>query len=71
MNALRIVVLGVMLLTVGACSHLSEKEQKMLSGGAIGAAGGAALGLVTGGSWVAGGLIGAAAGTVVGAVLPK
>ena len=71
MNALRILVLGVALIGLGACSHMTEKEQKMLSGGAIGAAGGAALGLVTGGGLVAGGLIGAAAGTVAGAVMAK
>jgi osmotically inducible lipoprotein OsmB len=50
------------------CAGMSYTEQRMLSGGAIGAAGGAAIGAATGGSPAAGAAIGGAAG-VVGGVL--
>jgi hypothetical protein len=71
MTSLRSIVILLAILGLGACSDLSKREQKILSGGAIGAAGGAAIGALTGGSWVAGGLIGAAGGAAVGAILPK
>lgn len=55
-------------LTLGACENMSETQQRTLSGGAIGAAGGAALGAVTGGSAAAGALIGGAVGAGAGYV---
>lgn len=55
---------------LSACSGLSQREQRALSGGAIGAAGGAAVGLITGGSALTGALIGGAGGAAVGALLP-
>ena len=55
-------------LLLAGCGNLSQREQRTLSGGAIGAAGGAALGAVTGGSAVMGGVIGGAAGAAVGAL---
>lgn len=55
---------------LSACSGLSAREQRALSGGAIGAAGGAAVGVITGGSVVTGALIGGAGGAAVGALLP-
>ncbi|HVO03708.1 MAG TPA: hypothetical protein VMT54_16005 [Candidatus Cybelea sp.] len=45
---------------------MNGQEQRTLSGGAIGAAGGAGIGLLTGAP-VAGALIGGAAGAAVGA----
>ena len=54
------------LLAMTACSGLSTSEQRMLSGGAMGAAGGAALGALTGGSAVVGAVLGGAAGTAGG-----
>lgn len=60
------VLLGAALL--GGCSNLSHRENRALTGGAIGAAGGAAIGAVTGGSAVVGGLVGGAAGAAVGAL---
>jgi len=56
------------LLATSACSGMSTREQRTLSGGAIGAAGGAAIGAVTGGSAIWGGVLGGAAGAVVGAL---
>ncbi len=61
-------VLAAALLTLTACSGMSNTQQRMLSGGAIGAAGGVALTALTGGSLVAGGLIGGAGGAAVGAL---
>ena len=54
------------LMTAG-CSGMSGQEQRTLSGGAIGAAGGAGIGLLTGAP-IAGALIGGAAGAGVGAL---
>ena len=53
---------------LGGCSNLNHRENRALTGGAIGAAGGAALGAVTGGSAIYGGLLGGAAGAAVGAL---
>lgn len=61
-------ILATALLTLTACSGMSTSQQRMLSGGAIGAAGGVALTALTGGSLVAGGLIGGAGGAAVGAL---
>lgn len=64
-----LLVLAAALLS--ACSGLSAREQRALSGGAIGAAGGAAVGVITGGSALTGALIGGAGGAAVGALLPN
>lgn len=55
------------LLTSG-CAGMSPREQRTLSGGAIGAAGGAAIGAMTGGSPMIGALIGGAGGAAIGAI---
>jgi osmotically inducible lipoprotein OsmB len=61
-------VVVLMGLSTSACSNMNNKEQRALSGGAIGAGAGAALGLVTGANpWVLG-AIGAAGGAAVGAL---
>lgn len=62
-------LLALLALPLAACSGLSAAQQRMLSGGAIGAAGGVALTALTGGSLLAGGLVGGAGGTAVGALL--
>jgi hypothetical protein len=59
--------LAVVLATTAGCSGMSGQEQRTLSGGAIGAAGGAGIGLLAGAP-VAGALIGGAAGAGVGAL---
>ncbi len=59
-----VLVAGVLL---GGCSNLNTREQRTLSGGALGAGVGVAAGALTGGSWLAGGLIGGAAGAAIGA----
>ena len=61
-------LVAVLALLTAGCSNMNNKEQGALSGGAIGAGAGAALGLVTGANpWVLG-AVGAASGAVVGAV---
>lgn len=59
-------VLALLAATATGCSNLNQQQERALSGGAIGAAGGAVVGALTG-SWVAGALIGGAGGAAVGA----
>lgn len=66
--------LTAVLLTVAmlyGCAGMSYTEQRMLSGGAIGAASGAAIGAATGGSAAAGAAIGGAAGVVGGVIVDQ
>jgi osmotically inducible lipoprotein OsmB len=61
----------LLLLCTGAlagCSGMTQIQQRTLSGGAIGAAGGAALTALTGGSVLLGTALGAGAGAAVGAL---
>lgn len=58
----------VVCLAVTACDHMTQQQQRALSGGAIGAAGGAAIGVLAGGSLLTGALIGGAGGAAVGAL---
>lgn len=64
----RLVLVGAMALSIAACDNMSRGQQRALSGGAIGAGGGAAIGALTGGSAVSGALIGGAGGAAVGAL---
>jgi len=61
-------VFVTMLAVTAACSNMSNTQQRALTGGAIGAAGGAGIGLLTGAP-VAGALIGGAAGAGVGVLM--
>lgn len=66
----RALVAAVVVASLAGCSNLSATEERVLSGGAMGAVGGAAVGALTGGLGVGagaaiGGAIGAAAGYVV------
>lgn len=67
MNVLTMLLLTVLIagLLVG-CAGMSTQQQRVLSGGAIGAGTGAALGVITGGSVAGGAAIGAAGGAVGG-----
>lgn len=60
--------LAVLILALAGCSGMSEREQRTLSGGAIGAAGGVAIGALTGGSALLGGVVGGAGGAAIGAL---
>ena len=68
---LRIVVILLTVSMMYGCAGMSYTEQRMLSGGAIGAAGGAAIGAATGGSPAAGAAIGGAAGVVGGVIVDQ
>ncbi|MBN8889682.1 MAG: hypothetical protein BGP12_15460 [Rhodospirillales bacterium 70-18] len=68
---LRVLVLVLAAGSLGACSGLTSREQRVLSGGAIGAAGGAAITAIAGGPILLGTAIGAGAGAVAGAVIPN
>ncbi|HEV7372629.1 hypothetical protein [Arenibaculum sp.] len=68
MRKTTIAVLMLALAGTSACSGLSDMEQRALSGGAIGAAGGAAIGVLAGGSLLTGALVGGAGGAAIGAL---
>jgi hypothetical protein len=60
----------MLVLAFGAtgCSNMTRMQQRALSGGAIGAAGGAAIAAMTGGAVIPGALIGAGGGAAIGAL---
>ena len=64
----RVALAVALIAPLAACEGMNRQQQRALSGGAIGAAGGAALGAITGGSAVTGALIGGAGGAAVGAI---
>ncbi|MBB6249913.1 hypothetical protein [Nitrospirillum iridis] len=64
-NAVIVVVAGSLL---AGCSGLTARQQRALSGGAIGAAGAAAVTAIVGGPVLAGAAIGAAGGAAIGAL---
>lgn len=53
------------------CAGMSYTEQRMLSGGVIGAGAGAAIGALSGGSGTTGAVIGGAAGVVGGVIVDQ
>lgn len=61
--------MAVALLT--GCSGMSNTQQKMLSGGAIGAAAGAGITAIAGGNPIWGAIGGAAVGTAGGYLMSK
>jgi hypothetical protein len=60
-----------LLFATAACSNMSQQEQRALSGGAIGAGAGVALGWITGANPLVTGALGAAGGAAVGALTTK
>ena len=62
---------GVMLLALGACSGMSNTQQRVVSGAGIGALGGAAVTGLTGGCISCGAAIGAGAGAVGGYIVDQ
>lgn len=64
----RVLVLALVLVMIATagCASLTPQQQRMLSGGAIGAAGGAVLGAI-GGSAALGAAVGGGAGVAAGA----
>ncbi len=64
----KIAVVAVIATLSAGCSNLSHRENRALMGAGIGAAGGAVVSSITGGSPWVGGLIGGAGGAAVGAL---
>ena len=52
-----------------ACTNMTKTEQGIVSGGALGALGGAGIAAIAGGSGTMGALIGAGAGAIAGGVI--
>ncbi len=72
MKILRTLIIVFLLLgLIAGCAGMSSREQRVLSGGAIGAGAGAAVGAVTGHSVLGGAAIGAAAGAVGGLIVDE
>jgi hypothetical protein len=64
-NIALVVIAAIML---AGCSGMNRQQQRALSGGAIGAAGGAAIAAIAGGPVLLGAGLGAAGGAAVGAL---
>ena len=60
----------VLTLALSACANMTNQQQRSWSGGAMGAAGGAAVAALTGGSAGLGALIGGGGGALIGALIP-
>jgi hypothetical protein len=67
----KLVVALTMVSLIAGCSGMSTSQQRMLSGGAIGAGAGAAVGALSGGHTATGAVIGGAAGVVGGVLYDK
>ncbi len=61
----------VLVVLLAGCSGMSTQQQRMLSGGAIGAGAGAAVGGISGGSATTGAILGGAAGVAGGYLYDK
>lgn len=71
MSVKRISLISLVLVAafgLSACSNMSTQTQRALSGGAIGAAGGAGLAYMTGGPILGAALVGGGAGAAIGAL---
>ena len=68
MRTMKLIVAAVLVVGLAGCANMTRQQQRALSGGAIGAAGGVLLTAATGGSLLTGGLIGAAGGAAIGAM---
>lgn len=70
-EAPRAAALAVLLVGLAACSNLSETQQRVVTGGAIGTAVGAAGTVMTGGCVACGAAIGGAVGAGTGYVIDQ
>ena len=68
MRSMRVLVLTVLIFTTG-CAGMTPQQQRALSGGAIGAGGGALFGGITGGSPTVGAVVGGAIGALTGILM--
>jgi osmotically inducible lipoprotein OsmB len=67
----RVAVLALTVLGLGACSNMDQMQQRMVSGGAIGVTAGAVTTVVTGGCVACGMAIGGAVGTAGGYIVDQ
>jgi hypothetical protein len=65
----KLIGVSVVAISLAGCSNLTPEQQRVLTGSAIGAAGGAVVTAVVGGPVLLGTAVGAAGGAVVGAVV--
>jgi osmotically inducible lipoprotein OsmB len=66
MRTLKYLIALVLALSTAGCVGMSPRQQGTLSGGAIGAGGGALIGGIAGGSPAVGAVLGGAAGALTG-----
>jgi hypothetical protein len=71
MRSVKMLLVAALMFIVAGCAGMTPTEQRMLSGGAIGAGTGAAIGGLTGGDAGAGAAIGGAAGVIGGAIVDQ
>ncbi|HQT40381.1 MAG TPA: hypothetical protein PK231_13200 [Acidocella sp.] len=64
----RLILVALCAVSLAGCDHMNHQQQRMLSGGAIGAVGGAAITAVVGGPVLVGAALGAGVGAVAGGV---
>lgn len=69
MKQIKLLVVLVLAVAMLGCVGMSSRQQGTLSGGAIGAGGGALLGGISGGSPAVGAVLGGAAGALTGYIL--
>jgi len=69
MKRVTLAVVLLAMVVVTGCSGMTRTQQTTLSGGAIGATGGAVLGAVVGGSPAVGAVVGGAAGAATGYII--
>jgi len=69
MRSTRYLAVLITAVSVSGCVGMTGRQQSTLSGGAIGAGGGALLGAISGGSPAVGAAVGGAAGALTGYIL--
>lgn len=67
----KLIAIPVIVACLAGCSGMSNTQQKMLSGGAIGAVAGAGITAIAGGNPIWGAIGGAAVGTAGGYLMSK
>ncbi len=67
----RVAAAIILMISIAGCAGMNSTEQRMLSGGAIGAGAGAAVGAISGGSAATGAIVGGAAGVVGGLIVDE
>ena len=71
MRFVSMILIVVMLFVTTGCAGLTTQQQRALTGGALGAVGGAAIGAIAGGSAGAGAIVGGAAGIAAGLIVDE